>query len=62
VLGVLGFSVTGFADVMAWHPVALVVLPMTPISSAAALILGLFLVDRAGGSVRRRHAAGRGAA
>jgi hypothetical protein len=48
--GVLGFSVAGFAGVLSMMTAQLVVVPMTPVVSAALLLGGTWLVARAAGA------------
>lgn len=57
-LGVLGFSVAGFAGVLSRRTATLVVLPMTPAVAALLLGLGALLVRWAAAPVSRRRSSG----
>lgn len=57
-LGVLGFSVAGFAGVLSMRTATLVVLPMTPVVAAVLLGGGTLLVGWAAAPVRRRPSSG----
>jgi hypothetical protein len=54
-LGILGFSVTGFAGVMSLRTATLVVVPMAAVPSALALVVGYLLMVRSASPRRRRQ-------
>jgi hypothetical protein len=58
VVGVLGFSMTGFSGVTTLQTQELVVLPMTPFVNLALLLAGWWLVQRAARSVPSTQPAG----
>jgi len=52
VLGVLGFSMTGFSGVTTFQTQTLVVLPVTPFVNLTLLLVGWWVVQRAAAPLR----------